>query len=189
MINLYKSEFSLLQQEIFKFLSMHAGVSFNARDLAKSLHRTQAGIVKVLSGLEEKKLIKIKKDKYSGRWSIEFNQDSSKATELKRVENLRVLYESGLINFLEESFPGATIILFGSYSRGEDVWSKEDEGHKSDVDIAIIGVSEKKVNLKKFEELLKREILINFYPSFKEIHKNLKENLLNGILFSGGIEL
>ena len=27
------------------------------------------------------------------------------------------------------------------------------------------------------------------YDSFKEIHKNLKENLSNGILLSGGIEL
>jgi len=43
--------------------------------------------------------------------------------------------------------------------------------------------------LEQFEKMLRRKIMINFYDSFKNIHKNLKENLFNGIVLSGGIKL
>src|SRR4030042_515659 len=162
MVNIYKPKFSLLQQEILRFLIVKAGMSFNARGLARPLNRTQAGIVKALPGLEKKGLIKIKKDKDSGRWSIEFNRDNQKAIDLKRIENLKMIYESELVKFLEDSFPGTTIILFGSHSRGDDVWTSESEGHVSDIDIAIIGTKEKEIELTKFNRLLERDIIINF---------------------------
>jgi len=92
-----------------------------------------------------------------------------------------MLYDVGLPHFLFEEFPGSTIILFGSYSKGEDVFD-------SDIDIAIVGVKEKTLNLKKFEGFLKREINLNFYQSFKDIHKDLKNNLFNGIILSGRID-
>ena len=189
MVNIYKPEFSLLQQEILRFLVVKNGMNFNARGLARPLNRTQAGIVKALPDLEKQCLIKIKKDKESGRWAIKFNIDNQKAIDFKRIENLRFVYESELVRFLEDSFPGTTIILFGSYSRGEDVWNNDSEVHKSDIDIAIIGTKEKEINLTKFNKLLEREIIINFYPSFKKIHKHLKDNILNGILLSGSVDI
>lgn len=82
-----------------------------------------------------------------------------------------------------------TVILFGSYSRGDDVWINETEGHKSDIDIAIIGTKGKEIKLTRFDKLLERTIIINFYPSFKEIHKHLRDNILNGILLSGSVDL
>ena len=189
MVNRYKSEFTLLQQEILRYLFVKAGISFNARRLAKPLERTQAGIIKALPELEKEGLVRIRKDKDSGRWSIELNRDNSKAITLKRVENLKMIYESGLVNFLANSFPGTTIILFGSYSRGEDVWTNEEEEHISDIDIAVIGTKGKEIDLTQFEKILERGIIINFYNSFKEIHKNLKDNILNGILLSGSIDV
>ena len=102
--------------------------------------------------------------------------------QIKRAENLKMIYESGLADFLEKELPGSTIILFGSYSRGEDTI-------RSDIDIAVIGRKEKHINLDDFEKKLERNISINFYASFKEIHKNLKENLFNGIVLFGGVEL
>lgn len=189
MVNMYESEFSLLQQEILRFLFVMSGSFFNARKLANFLGRTQAGIIKAIPKLEKDGLVSVKKDKYSGRWSIGLNRDSRKVIEMKRVENLKMIYESGLVLFLEENFLGATIILFGSYSRGDDVCIDDDEGHKSDIDIAIIGVGEKDVDIKRFEKRLKRKIIINFYSSFEEIHKFLKDNLMNGIVLSGSIDL
>lgn len=182
MVNIYKPKFSLLQQEILRYLFVNAGKSFNARELAKPLNRTQVGVTKALPILEKVGAVNINKDRNSGRWSIEFNRDNSGAIDLKRVENLKMIYESNLIRFLEDKFPGTTIILFGSYSRGYDFV-------ESDIDIAVIGSKEKEINLKKFEKMLEREIILNFYDSFKKIHKNLKDNLLNGILLSGSVDL
>jgi len=113
---------------------------------------------------------------------IQLNRENQKVIQLKRAENLKSLYESGILEELENQFLGSTIILFGSYSKGEDTIT-------SDIDIAIIGRKEKEHDLSKFEKILKKEIVLNFYPSFKEIHKDLKDSLCNGIVLSGGIIL
>lgn len=179
MNDIIKLKFTLLQQEILRFLFRETEKSFNARQLSRALNVSQTAISKSLLLLKKNKLICVSKD--SGRLSIELNRNNQKIFQMKRVDNLRAIYESGLIDFLEDKFLGSTTILFGSYSRGDDI-------SKSDIDIAIIG-QEKEVNLKKFEKALFRKIVLNFYPSFTNIHKNLKENLCNGILLSGGIEL
>ncbi|MEA3329839.1 MAG: hypothetical protein U9Q06_03790 [Nanoarchaeota archaeon] len=189
MVKIYKRGFSLLQQEILRYLILRAGTCFNARGLAKHLNRTQAGIIKALPELEKQGLVKIKKDKDSGRWSIEFNRDNQKAIEFKRVENLKMIYESELVKFLDDNLFGTTIILFGSYSRGEDVYNDEPDGHISDIDIAIIGTKEKEIDLIKFDKILGKKIILNFYSSFKKIHKHLKDNILNGVLLSGSVDL
>lgn len=101
---------------------------------------------------------------------------------MKRVENLRLIYESGLAEYLSEKFPGSAIIMFGSYSFGEDTTG-------SDIDIAVIGSAKKVLDMEKFSKILERKILLNFYDSIGEISKNLRENILNGIVISGGIKL
>jgi len=60
---------------------------------------------------------------------------------------------------------------------------------KSDIDIAIIGGSEKDLRLEIFEKLLERKIIINYYKSFKEIRNELLNNILNGITLKGAVDL
>jgi len=180
MVDIYKLKFTILQLEILRFLFVRAGTSFNARMTAKALRVSQTAISKALPQLEREGLVKI--EKKSGRWSIKLNMDNPKVIAFKRAENLKMLYESGAASFLEEELPGATIILFGSYSRGDDTIT-------SDIDIAVIGRKEKELGLAAFEKSLERKINLNFYPSLKEIHKELRENLCNGIVLAGGIEL
>jgi len=182
MVNIYKLELTILQQRIFRLLCIKAGMSLNQRGIARLLGVSQPAVMKALPGLEKESLIKIEQDKESKRWSIELNRDNHKIIHLKRAENLRMIYESGLADFVEKEFAGATIILFGSFSRGDDT-------EKSDIDMAVIGRKEKSIDLTEFEKMLERTIRINFYPSFKEIHKNLRENLYNGIVLIGGIEI
>ena len=138
--------------------------------------------------LEKENLISVEKSETMNLMSIKFNRDNKKAIELKRTENIKLIYESGLVDFLYNEFPGCTIILFGSYSRGEDVWTKETAENKSDVDIAIIGTKGKDVNLTEFDKKLERIININFYKSWS-IDVHLRNNILNGIILSGGVEL
>ena len=47
----------------------------------------------------------------------------------------------------------------------------------------------KDIELKKFDRILERTIIINFYPSFREIHKHLRDSILNGILLSGAVDI
>jgi len=182
MVNIYKQKLTVLQQEILRLLSTKSGNSLNQRNIAKFLNVSPPAVMKALPRLEKENLITVNKDKDSKRLSVEYNRFNPQGTQLKRLENLRQIYESGLYDFLEKEFLGGTIILFGSYSRGEDLFN-------SDVDIAIIGRKRKEISLEKFSKALEREINLNFYFSFKEIHNDLKESILGGIVLSGGIEL
>ena len=182
MVNIYKLKLTNLQQEILRLLFVKAGTSLNQRQISKILEVTPPAVMKALPTLEKENLIKIQQDKETKRWSIELNRDHHKIMQLKRADNLKQIYESGLADFLEKEFAGATIILFGSYSRGEDLIN-------SDMDIAVIGRKDKLINTANYEKLLERTININFYDSFKKIHKHLKENLCNGIMLTGGVEL
>ncbi len=182
MVKIYKLRFTSLQQEILRFLFVNAGRVFNAYQLAKALGVSQPAVSKALPLLEKEGLIKLSKDRASGRWSIELNRDNPKTIGLKRADNLRQLYESGFIEFMYNALPGATVILFGSYALGEDV-------KESDIDIAVIGMKEKNLELKKFEKLLERKIVINYYRSLKEIQEHLRNNIINGITLKGVIEL
>ena len=182
MVNMYKQELTILQQKILRLLFIKSGMSLNQRGIARILEVSQPEVMKALPKLEEKGLANVKQDKESKRWSIELNRDNHKSIQLKRADNLKQIYESGLADFLGKEFAGATIILFGSYSRGDDT-------ETSDIDIAIIGRREKDVDLTNFDKMLERTVFINFYPSFKEIHKHLRENIFNGIVLDGGIEL
>jgi predicted transcriptional regulator len=182
MVDIFKLKFTVLQQELLRYLYLHAGTTFNANQLAKRIGVSQTAIAKALPSLVKEGLLKQEQDKESGRYSIELNRDNPQVIVLKRAENLKMLYESGLPNYLFETLPGTTIILFGSFSRGDDTAA-------SDIDIAIVGTNEKKLGLSSFEKKLGREIVCNFYGSLTEIHKNLRNNLLNGIVLSGSIEL
>jgi len=179
MVNSNKLKLTHLQTEILRKLFIKTGSTINQRQLAIELNVSQPAIKKALPYLEEINFIKVKKEQ---RLDISLNTDNHKIMQLKRVDNLKHLYESNLTDYLEKELAGATIILFGSFSRGEDTI-------ESDIDIAVIGRKEKKLNLTEYEKEFQRTININYYESFQKIHKHLKENLANGIILTGGFEL
>jgi len=182
MVNIYELKLTNLQQDVLKLLFVKAGISLNQRQISKILEVSPPAVMKALPKLEKENLIKLQQDKETKRWSIELNRDHHTVMQLKRVDNLKNVYVSGMADFLEKEFAGATIILFGSYSRGEDLIN-------SDIDIAIVGRKDKLIDLTKYEKMLERKINLNFYDTFHNIHKRLKENLCNGINIVGCVEL
>jgi len=182
MVNPNKLELTSLQAQLLRILCIKSGVLLNQRQLAKLAHVSQPAVMKALPLLVKSDFITVVKDSETKRLSIALNTANNKVMQFKRVDNLHQLYESGFVDFLEKEYSGSTIILFGSYSRGEDT-------HKSDVDIAVIGRTKKNLNLTKFETEVGRTISVNFYDSFGKIHKHFKENLANGIILAGGFEL
>lgn len=179
MVKLYKLKFTILQLELWRYLCIHAGETYNARTLAKALQVSSPAIAKALPKLGQQGLINLKKE--AGRLRIELNLDQPEVISLKRAENLKLLYESGVVKFLCDSFPGTVIILFGSYSLGEDIFS-------SDIDIAVIGTGEKKLDLSPFQKVLEKAININYYPSF-EVDRHLRNNILKGIVLKGSVNI
>lgn len=175
-----KLKFTKLQNEIFSLLCKRAGERLTQLEVANGVKASPPAVSKSLPALFAKGLIKVERE--YGRLMVSLDRESRRALEMKMVENLRMIFISDVITFLEALFPGSAIIIFGSYSRGEDI-------AKSDIDIAIIGSNAKNVVLEPFENALGKEISLHFYRSFKGIEKELKENILSGILLAGRIEL
>jgi len=177
-----KFKWTRVQNEIFRFLCIKSGSSVNQRFIAEKLKVSPTAVAKALKSISKERLIIYSKDPRMNLTYAELNRDNEKAISFKRVENLKMIYESGLLELLNDKFPGTLIILFGSYSYGTDIIN-------SDVDIAIIGSKKKEINLGEFEKLLGRKIIVQFYDSLKEIYKNLRNNIINGIILKGVIEL
>ena len=172
---MYKLKFTRLQNEIFRILCIKSGENLNQRNVAKLLKVSPTAVAKAIKDLIKLELLKNEKSNNMNLSLIQLNRENHKAITYKRIENLKMIYESNLVECLFESFPGSKIVLFGSYSLGEDTT-------KSDIDIAIIGAKEKDIDLIKYNKLLEREININYYTDLKEINKNLRENIMNGVV-------
>jgi predicted nucleotidyltransferase len=176
----YKLRFTQLEQEIFSFLCLRAGEKLSQREISKLLNVSPTAIAKSLKKLLKMNFVNIEKTKTIN--FISLNRDKSLVVELKRAENLKDIYLSGLSDYLGEQLAGSTIILFGSYSKGEDT-------NTSDIDIAVIERKEKSLQLETYEKKLNKKININFYNSWSSIHNSLKNNILNGIILHGSVNL
>lgn len=149
---------------------------FHIREMARAIDVSAPAASKAVRKLGEEGLVTCKKGFV---FEIAANI-SDKFKNLKRVHNLKRIYESGLAEYLSEKFPLSAIVLFGSYSKGEDI-------EKSDIDMSVLG-EEKKLELEKFEKKLNRKINIEFID-FKKASLELKESLINGIVLHGNIAL
>jgi predicted nucleotidyltransferase len=178
----YKLKFTILQYEILRLLVLKSGITLNQRQIASILHVSPTAVGKAIPAIAQAEYVKAERSPTMNLISVGWNRDSQDAVEYKRAENLRLIYETGLSSFLQESFPGCTIVVFGSYSRGEDTV-------KSDIDIAILGGQEKKVFFEKYEKILERPINVQCFASTKSIRKELLENICNGIILFGGMQL
>src|SRR3989338_10887466 len=111
---MYKLKFTRLQNEVFRLLCIKAGEKISQRQAAILLNVSPTAIAKAIPLMEKDSLIKVHRDKKMNLNFIELNRDEPRSLEFKRAENLKLIFEFGLSDFLEEKFPGCTIILFGS---------------------------------------------------------------------------
>lgn len=126
-----------------------------------------------------KKLLKynlIKKEKSKPFDGIIANREDNFIFH-KRIYNLYSLKE--LTKLLISSYYPKLIVVYGSYSLGEDI---ED----SDIDIFIISKTKKEIDLNNFEKKLKRNIHIITVKELNDLNKNLKKKIWNGIVLYGG---
>ena len=92
----------------------------------------------------------------------------------KKLNNIIQLRESGLTEFLKEKYP-KSIILFGSYDKGEDI-------EESDIDIFLDTKKFSIPKINKFEKTLNRKLHILFK---EDISNSLKESINQGTILFG----
>lgn len=153
--------------------------SFRLRELSRLSKISPPSVMNYLLEFEKKGLIQ----KYIKR-KIPFYKAERDNENFKHYKRLSILYElhkSGLIDYLWDGASPEVIILFGSFSLGEDI-------ENSDIDL-FVQSSEKRLELKKYEKILGREINIFYEPKFSRLSKELKNNILNGTKLKGYLKV
>ena len=101
----------------------------------------------------------------------------------KKLFNLKQIHQSDLVKHLKQELSNPTIILFGSYSKGEDT-------EESDIDLYVETPSKKDIKIEKFEKTLRRKIQIFRHKKITEIkNPHLANNIINGITLNNYIEV
>ena len=158
---------------------------FHLRELARILKKNPVTIKRHLQGFVKLGVLNCKKERRLEIYSS--NTENFYYKEYKKVYNRFKIIESGLLNFLKKEFNLPTIILFGSYERGED-------NKNSDVDIFILTEIKKHINLEFYEKKINRPIQLHIMNK-KEFQKAKKDNpdlinsIINGSLLSGFTEV
>jgi hypothetical protein len=98
----------------------------------------------------------------------------------KMIYNFTSIIESGVIELMVEKLAPKAIVLFGSYMRGEDT-------EESDIDL-FVECRKEELDLKAYEKKLARKIALHFNENFAGLPKELKNNLINGIVLFGFLE-
>lgn len=153
--------------------------SFRLRELSRISKISPPSVMNYLKEFEKEGLIR----KYEKK-EIPFYQairDNDKFALYKKISIIYELDESGLLDFLWEKLSPDAIILYGSYAKGE---STED----SDIDLFIIG-KEKYADLGEFEKKLGKGIHLIFEEDLRKISKELKNNLVNGVVLKGYLKV
>ncbi len=157
------------------------GIGFQLRELSRISKIAPPSVKKYLSDFEKEKLVNVSKHRIHGYPVYAANRDNDSFKFLKKVETLKMIKESGLLDFLDDHCFPEVIILFGSAARGEDL-------KESDLDIFLI-CKVKKLELSAYEEEVGRKINILMNNSFVGLSKELKNNILNGIIMKGYLKV
>lgn len=157
------------------------GIGFQLREISRKINLATTSVKNYLEELEKESLI-IKKRHRIHNYPVYYaNRDSDYFRFLKIINNIQFIKESGLLKFIKEECMPDTIILFGSFSEGEDIKG-------SDIDL-YVQCKEKRLDLREFENRLKRKINILFSEKLNDLSKELKNNIINGIKLEGYLKL
>lgn len=161
---------------VLKFFLDAPTKEVHLRELSRQLFISFPWVRKIILTLVKEGYI-IRKDE-RGLVLVKANRDNPLFLGLKRSYNLFSLFQEKIVEKLVEAYgrPEA-IILYGSYSRGEDI-----EG--SDIDIAVITTRKCTCSFSSIEKKLKRKIKI-LELERKNIEKEFVNTLSNGIVLYG----
>ncbi|HLC88984.1 MAG TPA: nucleotidyltransferase domain-containing protein [Candidatus Nanoarchaeia archaeon] len=168
--------------QIIKFFLDNPTLKVHLRSLAKRLGISTTWIAKSLPSLEKAGFLSVARNQETRLLTIYANRDDLAFKRLKLSSNLFYLHESGLLDKLISLYnKPESIILFGSYRKGEDT-------EESDIDLAVITALKLQFDWAPFEKKLHRKIRVLELKKGK-IEAEFKSTLANGIVLYGYLDL
>ncbi|MDP3026184.1 MAG: nucleotidyltransferase domain-containing protein [Nanoarchaeota archaeon] len=169
-----------IKEKIKEYFFIHPTEKMRVRQLARALEAPLPSVIRYTCELKDEEILQI--IEISNIKFYASNRESKKFLVEKTWFNIHSLLDSGLLDYLIKELGNPTMVLFGSYSRGEDIES-------SDIDIYIES-SETKLNIENFEKILERKIQIFFYENIRKVpNPHLSNNIINGIKINGFLEV
>lgn len=152
------------------------------REISEKSSLAHTSVRNYLLDLKKEYVIKESVEKRGGRDYPFYTANTSSESYRKQkvVSNLSDLLGSGLVEYIRDATMPNVIILFGSYSRGEDT-------QESDIDL-FVQAKGKALDVKKFEKILGRKIQLHFRGDIKAMPPKLKNGILSGFTLFGSVE-
>lgn len=170
-----------IKTKIKEHFFVNPTVKLRVREIERALKVPLPSVIRYCKELEEEGILKTVK---VGNVSFYTADRINEAYLLeKRLFNIKQIRDSGLLDYIKENLSNPVIVLFGSYSKGEDT-------EESDIDLYVETPSEKTIKLEHFEKLLRRKIQVFRYDSIRKIrNKHLANNIINGITLNNYMEV
>ena len=165
-----------------EFFFLNPSREYYLTDISKNIKLAHTSVKKNLDKLVKLKII-TKSIEQRGKRKFPFYKANLESKDFKKYKisyNISSLINSKIINLIEEKLMPKSIVLFGSYLRGEDI-----EG--SDIDI-FVECKKEELDLKSFKKVLKRDIELHFKKDFSLYPDELKNNIINGMVLNGFLE-
>ena len=158
--------------------------TFHIRGLASEIEQSTTAVVSAIKDLNKFKIIKLNKTNLTT--DIKADTESDAYRFYKKIFNLYRLERYGVIDNLKEIFQAETIVLFGSFAKGEDI-------EESDIDILVItNHKEDEISsdlLNVWAKELNRKINLHILPSLEKSSKEFKNAAANGIVLHGYLKV
>ena len=166
-----------IKERIKEYFFLNPTAKMRVRQLERMLKLPLPSVIRYCKELQKEGLLK--KENISGIFAYSADRTLQSYLLEKRLFNIRLIFESGLIGYLTREYANPTIVLFGSYQRGEDI-------EASDIDLYIETPKKQNFSLEGFEKTLHRKIQVFNYTNIKKIpNPHLANNIINGITLNG----
>jgi predicted nucleotidyltransferase len=146
------------------------------KEISRQIDLSPPSVRNHLAKLVEKGLIRKKESKPFDGFAAE--RESEDFTFLKRVYNIYSM--KPLVDHIVSGCYPKAVVLFGSYSVGEDA-----EG--SDIDVLVVSNTAKEIDVKDFEESMKRKIHILTVKSLEDLDGRVRQKVINGVKLHGAL--
>jgi len=158
---------------------------YRLREISRLIKLGLPSVVNYVKYLEKNNLV-IQKNIHGSK--LYFAERENRKFKLyKKFHTINLLFDTGIVDYLEKELDYPTITLYGSHALGEDI-------KESDIDLILITPIKKELKLDKFEKMLNKKIHFFIYnrkefEKLKKQNKELLNNILNGVIISGYLKV
>lgn len=184
-----KDKILFFRESTFKIAGLifnHPNKSFHVRMLEKESGFSTTAVLSSAQELASYEIVKIEDTPITK--NIKADLDSEAYRSYKLVFNLYRLKKYLFVDQLIGSYSPETIVLFGSFAKGEDI-------EESDIDILIITSNKPKMQpslisfLSNMEKNFNRKINIHVLPNLEKSSPEFRNNIANGIVLHGYLKV